>query len=42
MTKSIALGVLTVVAMASTPAQAGEITGNGKEYTLSLHDALPI
>ena len=39
MTKSIALGVLTVVAMASTPAQAGEITGNGKEITLHAKSA---
>jgi hypothetical protein len=39
MTKSIALGVLTAVAMTAAPAQAGEITGNGKEITLHAKSA---
>ena len=39
MTKGIALGVLTAAAMAAAPAQAGEITGNGKEITLHANSA---
>ena len=39
MTKCIALGILTAVAMAAAPAQAGEITGNGKEITLHANSA---
>ena len=31
MTRNIILGVLTAVAMTAAPAQAGEITGNGKD-----------
>ena len=38
MTKCIALGVLAI-AMAAAPAQAGEITGNGKEITLHANSA---
>ena len=39
MTKSIALGVLTAVAMAAAPAQAGEVTGNGKDITMHANSA---
>ena len=39
MTKGIALGLLTAVAMAAAPAQAGEITGNGKDITLHANSA---